>query len=94
MSIQIYVVMGTTGEYSDRTEWSVGAYQDRARADEHADLATTEAYKICKERPSRYSSPDPDRTNIYDRRMNMSYTGTDYYVIAVDLLDAIPGIDG
>ena len=32
--------------------------------------------------------------NPYDAKMRMDYTGTDYYTISVDLLDAIPGIDG
>jgi hypothetical protein len=85
MSIQVYIVMGTTGQYSDRTQWTVGAYQDKTRADMHADLAMTEACRIAKERPSRYHSTD--QVNIYDSKMSMSYTGADYYVLSVDLLE-------
>lgn len=49
MSVQIHIVMGTTGEYNDRSQWAVCAYQDKARADEHADLAKIEAHKIEKQ---------------------------------------------
>jgi len=92
MSIQVHVVMGSTGEYSDRTQWAVCAYQDKMRADQHADLAKIEAHKMEKARTSRYSVVEGK--NMYDPHMQMSYTGTDYYVISVDLFDAIPGIDG
>ncbi len=92
MSIQVYVIMGSVGEYSNYQSWTVGAYQDKARANEHARLALDEAAKIQKERPNRHSKPT--RPNPYDPYMSLDYTGTDYYVVAVDLLDAIPGIDG
>ena len=91
MSIQVYVVIGSTGEYSDYMQWYVCAYQDKSRADKHAQAAYDEAVKIDKERKSRYHSPT--RTNPYDPKMRMDYTGTKYCVDAVDLLDAIPGID-
>ncbi len=93
MSIQIHVVMGSTGEYSDRRQWTVCAYQDKERAINHADLAKLEAHKIEKARKDRYDYSEDD-VNPYDLKMSMDYTGTDYYVISVDLLDAIPGIDG
>jgi hypothetical protein len=89
MSVKIYVVMGSTGEYSDHSTWTVCAYQDKQRAEEHADLAMMEARKI-REHDDYFNSEDK---NIYDPKMQMQYTGTDYYTIDVDLLDAIPGID-
>jgi len=33
--ITLYVVMGSWGEYSDRAEWMVAAYADRALAEQH-----------------------------------------------------------
>jgi len=93
MSIQIYIVMGSTGEYSNRTEWAVGAYQDKAMAEQHADLAKIEAHAIEKARGNRHDSICKG-ANVYDPKMEMYSTGTDYYVVDVDLLDAIPGIDG
>lgn len=32
MAEKIYVVMGTSGEYSDRTEWPIVAYMSEERA--------------------------------------------------------------
>jgi hypothetical protein len=89
MSVKVYVVMGATGEYSDHRTWTVCAYQDKKRAEEHADLAKIEAHKIQKQ--DDYWACGGK--NIYDPKMQMQYTGTDYYTIDVDLLDAIPGID-
>jgi hypothetical protein len=78
---EAFIVMGTTGEYSDRTEWPVIAYFDRASADKHADAAMLEAKLIAGERSDRYT--EAGRENPHDRDMKMSYTGTDYYVLAV-----------
>ena len=61
-------------------------------AEQHAFLANDEAVKIQRGLSSRYATPE--ETNPYDRKMRMDYTGTTYYVMSVDLLDAIPGIDG
>lgn len=35
---KVYVVKGTSGEYSDAVEWQVAAYFDRDRAEEHVSL--------------------------------------------------------
>lgn len=35
----IFVVVGVTGEYSDRNEWYVVAYPDEKSANDHADAA-------------------------------------------------------
>lgn len=43
MSQTIWVVMGSTGEYSDRSEWLVVAFPDEAQAKRHADAATERA---------------------------------------------------
>lgn len=43
----VYVVMGTTGEYSDRIEWVVIAYDNETKAQQHVTLATQEAHRIC-----------------------------------------------
>lgn len=92
MSVKIFLVMGSTGEYSDRYEWPVGAYLNEAAAREHADLAAFEAKRLHKSKQSKYASVE-EGANKYDPTMNMSYTGTDYYVMTTEMLDAIPGID-
>ena len=84
---KIYVVHGSTGEYSDRSEWFVIAYRDRARADKHADDATVWAKQ--NERAFMQCTPPPEGNpvNPFDPHMAMDYTGTDYYVDEVELAE-------
>lgn len=42
----VYVVMGSTGEYSDRNEWGVAVYSDENLAKEHVQRATKVANEI------------------------------------------------
>lgn len=44
--MKIFIVMATTGEYSDRDEWLVCAYQDKAKAEDHIVRAGKEAANI------------------------------------------------
>lgn len=80
----IYVVFGTTGEWSDRIEWPVKAFADEAKARHLVEQASAEARAIFARRKSRYA-PGDNETNPYDPTMLMSYTGTSYYVVHVEL---------
>jgi hypothetical protein len=85
----IFVVMGTTGEYSDRTEWPVAAYADRVMADKHADQAMLwfkremelrtdaglDSYEA-REAIERDKSP-------FDPNIRADSPGTDYFVLEV-----------
>ena len=42
----VWVVMGTTGEYSDRNEWPVRAFFDEAAAQEHIEKATKRSAEL------------------------------------------------
>lgn len=84
----IYVVMGSCGEYSDRTEWAVAWYPTREQADRHSDRAAEDAKRIedwHKENDTFWheNGPRPEETNAYDPCMQWSYTGADYFVIEV-----------
>lgn len=81
---KLFIVMGTTGEYSDRTEWPVVAYEDEEEAEKHVDAATRRAKELEVGRGSRYELSDKERS-VYDPGMGMDYTGTDYYVLEVEL---------
>ena len=37
--MKIYIVFGTSGEYSDRSEWAVAAYEVEANAEAHVTAA-------------------------------------------------------
>lgn len=92
MTVKIFIVVGSTGEYSDRYQWNVGAYYSEKAARDHADMASEEAWRLHKSRSSKHSSIE-EGANKYDLKMTMSYTGADYYVHEAEILDAIPGVD-
>lgn len=81
MSEQIFLVIGTTGEYSDRDEWYVAAYRDRAKAESHALLAKAEGATLKR-----------GDKNAYDKDFQKDYTGTDYYVAEVLLCEDVPKV--
>jgi hypothetical protein len=78
--MKIYIVEGSTGEYSDRQDWIVCAYQSKEKAEEHADKAEHRAKEML---PKRYSNFEGQ--NEFDPHMRMDYTGTEYYVIETEL---------
>ena len=86
----IYIVFGTTGEYSDRTEWPVAAYADKAQAETHVTLA--ESWERLNGRD--YSRLAYDRrsqlVNPYDPGYTRDYTGTSYSVGEVPLRTEVP----
>jgi hypothetical protein len=83
--------MGQTGEYSDHGEWPVAAFLDKAEAE--ARLAW------CEEEASRlgvWSGGTPrkhrirtrgDYVSAADPGLCVDYTGSDYYVMELRLLE-------
>lgn len=81
----IYIVMGTTGEYSDRIEWPVIAFEDEELAKQQVEYAKTMADKIY-ERCLEYNKfPLISAKNSYDPNMKMDYTGTSYFIYETTL---------
>lgn len=86
--MKIYVVTGSTGEYSDRTEWPVRAFRTQAQAEELVERASARARELFQERESKGGwGYDYSGKNAYDPRMQMDYTGTTYYVGEVELVE-------
>ena len=78
----IYVVFGTTGEYSDRRDWPVKAFVNEAKAQQ----LVLDATRIAKEMEAKeWRSYDSKEKNIFDPNMDMDYTGTGYYHFPVEL---------
>src|SRR3990167_11101440 len=93
MTTKIYVVMGTTGEYSDRTEWAVCAYAHKSMAEKHADEAMLWSHKHGKAAQAKYEHTykDEDKPNSpWDADYQLYYTRTDYYVMDVSMRDTLP----
>ena len=89
----IFVVMGQTGEYSDRMEWAVAAYQNKEDAAAHESAAKMRATELLDwEAPSGSSWADTwhtDRpTNEYDSNMQAACDcGTDYHVVEIPFFE-------
>lgn len=89
--MKIYVIFGSTGEYSDRTEWPVKAVKDLDRAQEIVTLASEYANtlfaKFENEEVSKHSNEGQELVskNPHDPEMKMDYTGTSYYYTEVEL---------
>lgn len=83
MKRTIYVVVGTTGEYSDRSEWLVCAFVKEQDAKDLVVNASRRAQELAATRSSQYSIERA--ANEYDPKMEMDYTGTTYYYAPVEL---------
>jgi hypothetical protein len=92
----MFIVIGTTGEYSDRTEWYVAAYWEESKAKEHALKAKQRTARIVSVFGDEYNAKkarregDPGAENPFDPCWECDYTGTDYCVVEVPLLEAVP----
>jgi len=82
--MRIFVVQGSTGEYSDRTDWVVCAYKSEAAAKEHVMKAEKRAKEIFAVSQGHIWQPEPS-LNEFDPGMIMDYTGTFYTYTVTDL---------
>ena len=80
----IYVVMGSTGEYSDRTEWPVHAFEDKERAEELVAKAQEEANRIFETRKASFLEGEPIHNPFDPHESRMSYDGTSYFMYEVE----------
>lgn len=82
----LWIVTGSTGEYSDRCEWTVCAYRTYEEAEKHQQLAQAEADRIENTGKDHHFYPEP---NKYDSRMQMDYSGTSYGYEMIELRSLI-----
>lgn len=90
MSEKIWMVGGTTGEYSDRTEWVVDAWRSEAEAQARVKFLTEEMQRlgITGSEPDRYEDSHEARRKEmrkHDRGFHDDYTGTSYYLCEMEL---------
>ena len=85
----IYVVMGATGEYSDRREWPVMAYENVGHAKAHLIKAQERANEIYANFLNDHIYRETH--NEFNPKMEMEYTGTSYFLhrVALSPVEAI-----
>jgi hypothetical protein len=93
--MKVYIVFGTTGEYSDRSEWMVAAYTSEDNAKQHV-LKATEHANAWQERRNSHELDAltwgewyalEKSSNPLDPAFKMDNTGTTYCYAPVDVLD-------
>ena len=81
-----YVVIGSTGEYSDHMEWLVAVFFSEEKAKELVVKATARANELYAG-DMRNFSHIKDGQNEHDPHMQADYTGTQYSYEAVEVQD-------
>lgn len=73
----IWIVEGSSGEYSDRRDWVVCAYRTEAEAKRHAELAEARSKELRRDSGSYWDIPAG--ANEWDPQELHDYTGTRYW---------------
>ncbi len=74
----MFRVYGSTGEYSDHTEWTVGAVCSK----DEAEAKVNQLNNWCKENKCDFNEINWRRDNLrcpHDKNFQCSYTGVIYY---------------
>lgn len=94
----VWILQGSTGEYSDRVDWIVRAYKDKEQATRDCSKANDQAeqyYKMVLETDLRYPTSEADYAEearlrkeilVVDPDARFDYTGTTYWVTRCDLV--------
>lgn len=81
---KVHVVFASSGEYSDRSEWTVKAFPEKRKATSFAKkcqkLFDDQKFDYWKYEHREWKHP-------LDPKFYMDYTGTRYYVVSVPFED-------
>jgi hypothetical protein len=83
---KIYVVQGSTGEYSDHCEWLVAAFYSEQKAADLVVAATRRANELYAQHKDN-TWGIPDGANEHDPMMETDYTGTRYCHFGIEIHD-------
>jgi len=96
----IYVVMGSTGEYSDRTEWAACAFDEEWKAQRFVSQIETEFRKLEAAGIEIYRSGNwalrealMDQLKKFDPHCDVIDDVPSYWIEPIELLDGIPVIE-
>ena len=78
----VYVVYGSTGEYSDHREWFVRAFADEMKGRDFVERVSARFRELAIQYgDDRWDAPEG--CNELDPHMEWDYTGTNYYLVEV-----------
>ena len=81
----VYVVMGSTGEYSDHVEWPVRAFLLETKAQQFVEACTREHERISYARSGFWIQRRVEVDHALDPNYQCDYTGTRYYILSVEM---------
>jgi hypothetical protein len=87
--MKIFIVFGSSGEYSDHQEWTVKAFYDEDRAKELVERATIRGKEIEKKFSDerKYFNRYEDKgLNEFDPDFIYDYSGFNYYIEETELI--------
>lgn len=86
----IYVVQGSTGEYSDHREWLVHAFRHEADAQAEVEFLTAKWMELRASDGTDWEErhADEEAMRVFDPGFFTDYTGSHWNVLAVDLVSA------
>lgn len=89
MAKTIYVVMGSTGEYSDRSEWAVAAVEGKDGAEQYVKALQRQYESIPpKLKRDRWSNSERIKAIMtLDPCFDEDYTGTHWFLHEVPLVE-------
>lgn len=88
MEKKVYVVEGSTGEYSDQRSWLVAAFEDENAAKDFVNKC--QHYAPTEQSLQGLTYEDRENiTNPHDPHMSISYTGTWYNYHEIPLYSAM-----
>ncbi len=79
----IWLVHGSTGQYSDHMEWIVCGYKTEEEAKRHSELAQARADELNRDYANRWHLPKG--ANEWDSFMRTDYNGTRYTYSMVEV---------
>ena len=85
---KIWVVLGTTGEYSERSEWVVDAWRSEAEAQDRVEFLKSRMHELGIGAYDRYGTKYEAacvEMRKEDACFSNDYTGTEWYVSATEL---------
>ena len=85
--MKIYIVQGSTGEYSDHMEWPVRAFDSERKAQDFVNKLSEE-YRFLKQKYGHHGFSwycHIEEENMTDPNMRSDYTGTNYSYFEIEL---------
>lgn len=87
MSEKIWIVMGSTGEYSDRTEWTVDAWRSEKEAQDRVTFLEEKMQELGLT-VATYSDDQEAAIKVmraHEPQFDLDYTGTRYFLCDTEL---------